>query len=77
MLLNVFCADKDINERAYLLECMNTVVANLVDESFYYDHWIVVVPDEASRYYFHTIAEDDELFDLACKTFMKIMKMAA
>ncbi len=76
MELNVFYASEDINERVYLLECMNNVVINLVDESFYYDSWVLVVPDGADKDDFITIAEDDTLFDLACKTFMKIMKKA-
>ena len=76
MELNIFHASKNINERVYLLECMNTIVINLVDESFYYDYWILIVPDKADKDDFLTMAEDNTLFDLACKTFINIMRMA-
>lgn len=45
-----------VNERYEVLKAMNTLAIMCNDESFYYDHWIYIIPDEA---------DDEELLDIA------------
>lgn len=57
-----------------LVKNMNEIVKSLNDESFYWGAWAHVVPDEADESDFQEIAQDEELFDLVCNTFLKIMR---
>ncbi len=68
---------KKENERFEAVKAMNTLVKSLNDESAYYNHWIYIVPDEASDDDLEYIAEDEELFKDTVSMFLRIMKVYA
>lgn len=58
------------NERYHILSAMNTLAKALNDESFYYNHWIYIIPDEADEEELLEIATDDvETFNGAVSCF--------
>ena len=57
--------------RVNLLKDMNTYILNMGDEDIW-EHWIMIVPDEADEDDFLSIAEDDELWSDTCYTFGKL-----
>lgn len=56
-----------------LVKSMNTIVKALNDESGYYDHWIYIVPDEATDEDLMDIAYDEELLEDTINCFKTIM----
>ena len=60
-------------ERKTALTYMDYLVRMLNDESFYWGIWTHVVPDEATDEDFDFIAHDEELWQLVCEKFCKIM----
>lgn len=64
-----------LQDRVNLVKNMNEIVKSLNDESFYWGTWAHVVPDEADESDFQEIAQDEELFDLVCEKFCKIISM--
>lgn len=55
----------------FLKQMCDYIQLHIADEDAY-AHWIDVVPDEPKEEDFIEIAEDDELWVLACTTFGKI-----
>lgn len=58
---------------AEILKAMDTLVRGLNDEDAYYDHWIWLVPDEATDEDFMDIAEDNEDINEVVEQFLLIM----
>ncbi|MCD8371858.1 MAG: hypothetical protein LUD27_00965 [Clostridia bacterium] len=48
------------DDMADIVEAMNTIVKGMNDETAYFENWIDLVPDEASREDFEEIAKDKE-----------------
>lgn len=71
---NNFTAVTHPIDRFNLLKAMDFIIFSLDDETPYYQEWISVVPDCAEDDDFQFIANDNELYDLACRTFEKIIK---
>ncbi len=69
---NIF-AIKHYLERKMALRSMDYLVRMLNDESFYWDSWILIVPNEADEDDLDFIAHDEELWEHICDTFCKIM----
>lgn len=60
-----------------LLKAMDTVVSYLNDEEAI-EPWLMCgVPDGADHDDYEDIASDDELMDLACATFGRVMRTAS
>lgn len=72
---NVFTAglNETAEDRATMLGWMNNLVMALNDESYYFDQWIAVVPDEADYDDLFSIAENDEFYAEAVECFLTIM----
>ena len=66
--------DKNVIERACLIDAMNTIIKACNDETAYYNRWIYTVPDESTFEDMIDIAEDRELFLDTCECFRKIMQ---
>lgn len=63
-----------IQQRAAVLASMDHVIRTANHEDAY-ETWILVVPDQADDDDFVSIAEDDEEFEYACKTFVRLIEL--
>jgi hypothetical protein len=64
---------KTVLRKYGLLKSMNTIIKELNDESAYYEHWIYVVPEEATDEELMEIAYDEELLEDAVDCFKRMM----
>lgn len=65
---------KNVQERFEALKSMNTIIRLMNDENAY-SSWIWIVPDGADDGDLMDIAKNhDDIFDDACKKFVKIME---
>lgn len=67
--------NKTLLQRFEALKAMNLLIKNMNNEDAYYQEWILIVPDEADDIDLMGIAEDEELFADATRTFLDCMLM--
>ena len=57
-----------------ILYQMNEYAKDNFPDDFYYDGWCMIIPDEASTEDIEEVAQDEQLWILACQTFGEICK---
>lgn len=63
-------------QRMNIAKAMHEIVCSLNNESWYYNYWISVMPDEPTKEDFEDFGEDEQMFEELCSMFEYIMTCA-
>lgn len=64
---------KELTERAEHMKAMHSIIQTMNNEDAYME-WIYLVPDGATEEDFIDIADDDDMFDEACRLFCTLIR---